>query len=161
MVWRRLLIVCAVVGAFAAVVAFILLRPRPAPVALAAARPPEVLSDCGDCHMVFLPQLLPQRSWVALLAHLDNHFGDIATLPEGKRAAIAAYLAEHAADGPATTGGQHYLRGVRPDETPLRITDLPWWQEAHGWVNFSGIAGTKVRTASNCQGCHESEASGK
>jgi hypothetical protein len=116
---------------------------------------PSALEECAACHVLYPPQYLPQRSWAALLARLDDHFGEIATVSADKLASISAYLPTNAADAPSTKGGQRFLRGVRPDETPLRITDLPWWQELHVWVNFDGIAATKVKSASNCAGCHE------
>ena len=128
-----------------------------APSSLQAAQavPAAALQECGGCHNLYPPQYLPQRSWAALLARLDDHFGEIATLPADELAAISTYLAANASDGPQTKGGSRFLRDVRPDETPLRITDLPWWQDVHGWVNFNGIEATKVRSASNCAGCHE------
>jgi len=115
---------------------------------------PAALKECGACHMVYPPQFMPRRSWLALLGKLDDHFGEIATLPEAKSAEIAAFLEANAADGPETTGGRRFLRGVPADATPLRITEMPWWIGAHEEVNLAGIRSTSVKTASNCQGCH-------
>ena len=115
---------------------------------------PAELKECGACHMVYPPQFLPQRSWSALLGKLADHFGETATLPEAKTAEIAAYLAANAADGPATSGGRRFLRGVPADVAPLRITEMPWWIGAHEEVNFAGVEVTPIKSASNCLGCH-------
>ena len=32
--------------------------------------------DCGDCHKIYPPYLLPKRSWRRIMRTLDNHFGE-------------------------------------------------------------------------------------
>lgn len=118
------------------------------------------LKECGACHMAFPPQFLPQRSWQELLAHLDNHFGDNATLDPAVQADILAYLTDNAADAPATKNGKRFLRGIKPDATPLRITQLAWWRGAHEEVDVSNLKATKVKTAANCVGCHKTATKG-
>ena len=112
------------------------------------------LKECGACHMVYPPQLLPQRSWEALMSHLDTHFGDVATLDENTRTDILGYLAAHAADAPGASANGRIMRGVPADVAPERITELPWWKGRHGEVNMSNLNATKVKLASNCIGCH-------
>ena len=41
-----------------------------------------VAKECGACHMVFPPQLLPARSWQKLMADLSSHFGEDASLAD-------------------------------------------------------------------------------
>ena len=70
------------------------------------------LKECGACHMAFPPQLLPARSWKAIMLGLSDHFGENAELAEPTRAEITAYLVAHAADAPGTANGWLFLRGV-------------------------------------------------
>src|SRR4051812_22331997 len=70
--------------------------------------------ECGACHMAFQPELLPARSWTALMAGLDNHFGENASLDAATSQAILAYLQAHAADVGGGYGHHHNhaLRGL-------------------------------------------------
>jgi len=115
---------------------------------------PAAMQECGACHMVYPPQFLPRRSWTALLGKLDQHFGEIATVTDAKKAEIAAYLAANAADAPGTQAGTWFMYGIANDATPLRITETPWWTNRHQAVNFSGLRATRIKTVSNCLGCH-------
>ncbi len=115
--------------------------------------------ECGACHMVFPPQLLPARSWVALMDGLANHFGESATLDDATTKEVVDYLASHAADAP--DGDKRYLRGLRTTEAPLRITDTPYWIRKHtGEVSPTAFESPKVRSKSNCVACHRGAAQG-
>jgi len=116
--------------------------------------------ECGACHMVYPPQLLPQRSWVALLDKLDNHFGEIASLNQQTHDDIQSYLVSNAADAQGAPADSRLLRGLKDGDAPLRITELPWWIRRHGEVNFTNIKATKVKSPSNCVGCHAGAANG-
>jgi len=108
-------------------------------------------SQCSDCHLAFPAPLLPARSWKAIMTTLDNHFGEDASLDEADRAAIEDYLTANAAD----TGGNTawMMRGVKPDETILRITEMPWWVRQHNH-EVSQRSWTRAGTKSNCAACH-------
>ena len=94
-----------------------------------------VAKECGACHMVFPPQLLPARSWQKLMADLSSHFGEDATLADPARQTITSYLVAHAADGPQTRDGKRFLRGLSAADTPQRISATPFWQRAHDEVS--------------------------
>jgi hypothetical protein len=95
-------------------------RVSAAPAAASGGTQAVLAKECGACHMVFGPEFLPARSWVALMDGLTNHFGETATLDSATRQEIAGYLVTHAADAP--DGNGHYIRGLRMSQTPLRIT---------------------------------------
>ena len=98
-----------------------------------------VRQECGACHMVFPPQLLPARSWQKLMADLSSHFGEDATLADPAREAITAYLVANAADGPGARGGQRFLRGLSAADTPLQISTTPFWQRAHDEITAADL----------------------
>ncbi|MCB1377961.1 MAG: diheme cytochrome c [Alphaproteobacteria bacterium] len=109
------------------------------------------MKECSACHMAFQPQLLPARSWETLMGKLDDHFGENAQLDDAVAADITAYLVANAADA----GGRksNILQGIKSSETPLRITETPWWIRKHrGEVSDASFkrAGSKA----NCIACH-------
>jgi hypothetical protein len=116
---------------------------------------PEALNQCGDCHMVFPADMLPKRSWVAILGGLDNHFGENAGLPAKDRQTILDYLSAHSADAPtATPKERHYLGGLLDGVTPLRITQSPWWSQMHADYSFEATKHPGLKSPANCQACH-------
>jgi mono/diheme cytochrome c family protein len=109
--------------------------------------------ECSACHMVYPPGLLPQRSWQALMGDLANHFGGDASLDEATRADIEAFLVAQAADA----GGRRprFLASLKPDEVPLRISDLQWFKSEHGpRARAYAKAHQEIKTIANCAGCH-------
>ncbi len=111
--------------------------------------------QCSACHIAYPPQMLPARSWQALMSTLSHHFGEDASLSDQDRATITAYLTTHAADGPASgREGERFLRGLSPAATPLRITDTPWWRRRHSEISPRRFTDAKVKTAANCAACH-------
>ena len=116
---------------------------------------PMTIKECGACHMVFPPQLLPARSWTALMGNLANHFDEIATLDASTLAAITGYLTANAADAPVNAGKfDRLLRGVLDTGMPLRITEMPWFKRRHGEVSTAAFARPNVKSAANCVACH-------
>jgi len=119
-----------------------------------------VVKECSACHIVFPPQMLPARSWKALLGKLGSHFGEDATVADPDRHAIVDYLTAHAADGSATNGGGKYLRGIAANTTPLRITATPYWLRRHDEVSPARFKSPQVKSAANCAACHKGAAQG-
>jgi hypothetical protein len=128
---------------------------------LPALSDPATLKECGACHMAFQPQLLPMRSWQAIMGHLDSHFGEDASLPETTRGAIERYLVAHAGDAPGAAGRRRYLSGIAANAVPLRITETPFWRGAHEEIPVASFASSGVKTRSNCTACHQAAATGQ
>ncbi|SOD92426.1 diheme cytochrome c [Caenispirillum bisanense] len=110
-------------------------------------------AECGDCHMAFQPAFLPARSWDRLMDGLSDHFGDDASLPAEKVAAIRAYLTANAGDVRPEGAARGYMRRVAPDGVPLRITENPAFLREH---DFRPAVWQRpdVVTKSNCLACH-------
>jgi hypothetical protein len=110
-------------------------------------------TECGACHMAYPPQLLPERSWRKLMLGLANHFDEDASLDAATAGAVAGFLGSHAAD--SVNGDPEFLRGLKPTDTPLRITDTPIWRAIHRRLLTPGVGtGPGIRTAANCTTCH-------
>jgi hypothetical protein len=119
--------------------------------------------ECGSCHFSYLPGMLPERSWHALMARASEHFGESLGLAPEVARHIEDYLAANAADRSPYDGARIMLSQLPDDRTPTRITPLPHMRHRHVVVNklmSSPVYGTKVKTLTNCDACHEKAATG-
>lgn len=112
------------------------------------------LKECGSCHLAYPPQMLPARSWGRIMDTLADHFGEDAGLEEAALMDIAAYLRANAADSPGAIGGKRFMRQLNPAQTPLRITETPWWRHAHDEMPPARFDSEKVKSPANCAACH-------
>ena len=119
------------------------------------------LKECGACHMVYPPQMLPARSWQTLMTNLSNHFGEDATLSPDVQKDITTYLVSRAADSESSTEGRMFIRALAKTDAPLRITETPFWMRAHREVSKSSYARPEVKSPANCQGCHRTADKGE
>lgn len=119
------------------------------------------VKECSECHLAFPPQMLPGRSWDKLMGDLANHFGENASLDQATRDDIAAYLAAHAADAPATKGGVRFIKGLTADAVPLRITETPYWKREHDEIADSRFQDPKIKSKANCIACHRTADKGE
>jgi hypothetical protein len=120
---------------------------------------PMVTKECAACHMAFPAGLLPARSWKAMMANLSDHFGDNAALDAEITRKIEDYLVANAA-GTGRDRGRP-LRGLGPNDTPQRISELPWFIREHGKdIGQKARQNPKVKTVANCVACHADAAKG-
>lgn len=115
---------------------------------------PATAKECSACHMAYQPQLLPERSWKALMGDLSNHFGEDASLAPDVQADIEAFLVANAADAPANRRIRGLLKGLKDSDVPLRVTEMPWWKRSHGEVNPQQFTKPDIKSAANCAACH-------
>jgi Dihaem cytochrome c len=114
---------------------------------------PVVAKECSACHMAFQPQMLSARSWEALMGDLANHFGENASLDQATADTIKAYLVANAAD--ANGAKSRWTKGVDASQTPLRITETPFWIGRHqGEVSPKSFQRADVGSKANCKACH-------
>jgi len=104
---------------------------------------PAYRTECASCHIAYPPQLLPARSWRALMSGLDKHFGTDASLDPQSAAAITRFLETNA--GRDRTGSSIPV---------LRITATRWFAHEHDDVPARTWKLPQVKTASNCAACH-------
>lgn len=101
--------------------------------------------ECGSCHVAYPPKLLSAPSWRAVMAGLDIHFGDDASLEPAVAREIAAWLEANAG-----------RRDTRADGKPLlRISATPWFRKEHRREIDAGVVRhPEVKTFANCGACH-------
>lgn len=109
--------------------------------------------ECGSCHNAFSPTLLPAKSWETVMAGLDDHFGDDASLPEETSKEIMEYLAASSAELAFSEPSKKIL-GSLEGATPLRITDSSYWREKHSGIKNEVYSRKSVASKTNCVACH-------
>jgi len=93
--------------------------------------------ECGDCHMVYGPEALPQGAWRKIMGNLPNHFGEDASLDAPTLKHIENYL----------------LSGAPSGDGPIRITEQSWFASEHrGEVSRSSVQ--RAKSMANCSACH-------
>jgi len=143
---RRIVLATLLVGASASVVS--------ADGGIAAATNGAYLKECGACHLAYQPEFLPKRSWVKIMGTLDKHFGDSATLDEATGAEILSYLVKNNADTSSTRLAGKVLANLASSETPIRISDTPYFKRKHREVQPAVFKRKSIGSPANCSACH-------
>jgi cytochrome c553 len=113
------------------------------------------VDECGSCHTAYAPGLLPARSWSKMMAELENHFGEDASLAAKESQAILAELTRLAADGgQANMLMRRISAGIPRQEAPQRISTTPFFKYMHDEVPGYIWKRKKIGSAANCVACH-------
>jgi cytochrome b len=120
---------------------------------------PTYAKECGACHYDFHPSLLPAAQWVAMMASLDDHFGEDASLGDTTRGEIAAWLAANASETWDTEAANAFRR-VSPEQ-PMRVTETRFWKRRHRGIPDATFASKAIRGKLNCIACHRDARSGR
>jgi len=110
--------------------------------------------SCGECHLAFHPSLLPARSWLRLFDEQGDHFGEDLYLDASTVAALRKYALTNSAEQVSREVSWRTLRGVGPDERPLRITETPYWSRVHWDIDAAEWKRPEVNGKFNCAACH-------
>ncbi|MDX8406162.1 MAG: diheme cytochrome c [Mariprofundus sp.] len=112
-------------------------------------------NECSACHFAYPAGFLPERSWVKIMATLEDHFDENAELDQPTRVEIENYLRGHAADQIPNRFGNRILRSIGSANTPLRITEVSYFEHKHREVPKRMVQeNPKVGSFSNCIACH-------
>ena len=111
-------------------------------------------AECASCHMAYPPGLLPERSWRKLMAELDKHFGQDASVDAATTKAILGYLAQNSAARGRSRRSARFLGTVPAAATPLRITENAFFVREHREVSPDTWKLPKVGGQANCNACH-------
>lgn len=114
---------------------------------------PTYKEECGACHFVYQPELLPSESWMKILDKLDDHFGESIELDEISRKAISDYLKSNGAEYSSAKRAAKIMRSLG-GQVPGRITDIPYIKQKHRGISASVFKRPPVGSLSNCIICH-------
>jgi hypothetical protein len=120
--------------------------------------------ECGACHLAYQAGLLPERSWRKLLdaKALEDHFGENAELDEETRKHILDVLVANSADKSWYKRSRKIMSSLDKDQTPLRITQVPYIKEKHEEVMEEVVkTSKKVKSLSFCDKCHQQAEQGR
>lgn len=115
---------------------------------LPADTPPAFKAECAGCHVAFPPQLLSAPDWQRVMATLDKHYGDNASLDDKTRASIEEFLVRNARKP------KKDVPVAAPADVPPRLTTSTWFKRKHHEVARSDWTHAKVKTPANCAACH-------
>ena len=114
---------------------------------------PLFANECGSCHMIYPPQTLPKKSWQKMMANLDNHFGDDASLEDEDNQKILSYLLKNSSENSKKEYSVYLLKSMKKDDT-ISITEIPYWKYKHKNIKKEVFKNPKIKSKSNCKACH-------
>lgn len=112
---------------------------------LPANAPPAFKAECGSCHLAFPPALLTGGDWKRVMAKLDQHYGDNASLDDKTRQQIEDFLVRH--------GGSAGRLGAAAGNPP-RLTATARFQRKHDEITPATWKEKRVGSPANCAACH-------
>ena len=101
-------------------------------------------TECSACHLASPPQLLPARSWRAIVQGLDKHFGTDASLDPATAREVKGFREQHAGRDP----------GGPETAAPMRITETGWFRREHRKIPAATWAHPDVGSRANCPARH-------
>lgn len=112
-------------------------------------------NECSSCHMAYPPGLLPAGSWKKIMTGLDSHFNDNAEVDKEDYKTIENFLVSNSADKSNYRRSRKIMRSLDKNETPIRISELPYIKKEHDEIPDKMIRyNKKVNSLSNCIACH-------
>ena len=117
-------------------------------------------TECSGCHMLYHPGLLPERSWNKMMAGLDKHFGENASLDDASRDEIARFLALNSADKQDNRRSNRINQSIPAGATPLRISQTRYFTSKHDEIAASTFKRKSIGSAANCVACHQAAEKG-
>ena len=115
--------------------------------------------ECGACHFVYQPELLPSASWKRLVAAMNDHFGESIALGEDSKRAILDYLIANSAEKSSAKRAVRIMQSLG-NGVPSRITDIPYIRKKHRKIKVSVFDRGSIGSLSNCSACHTSAEQG-
>lgn len=114
---------------------------------------PVFVNECGSCHTLYPPTLLPKESWGKLMGELANHFGDDASLDPTDHQTILAYLVEHSAESSTQEMSVKMMQSLE-NRDMIAITQTPFWKKRHKHISDEVFKSSHVKSRANCKACH-------
>jgi len=152
MSWRHLFVLISILGA---VGLWVVRAPAALPAQFPMPSGKVYVNECGACHTAYAPGLLPTRSWHKMMAELENHFGEDASLGEPEYHAVLKELETLAADGSYADKRMRRISAALPKSSaPQRITETDYFRELHISIPNEVWKRKKIQAPSNCGACH-------
>lgn len=115
--------------------------------------------ECASCHFLYLPGLLPAKSWEKIVKESDKHFGENLSLDARSSAEILKFLIANSAEKTNTSWARKIVKSAG-STVPGRILDVPFIQREHRKIQSEVFKRPSIGSASNCVACHPNAAKG-
>ena len=112
------------------------------------------VAECGSCHTLYPPYLLPRESWSKMMDGLDEHFGEDASLDETTRVSIKEYLMKNSAESSTKESAFYILESIKGDKDIIAITQTPYWKHRHQNIDRNIFSSNEIKSKANCKACH-------
>lgn len=114
---------------------------------------PAFVNECGSCHTLYPPSLLPKQSWIKLMGDLSNHFGDDASLDPADHRSILTYLLDHSAESSKQEMSVKMMQTVQNRDI-IAMTQTPFWKQTHRDIPTDVFQRSSIKSRANCKACH-------
>jgi cytochrome b len=111
------------------------------------------VNECASCHTLYPPHTLPAKSWSILMADLQNHFGDDASIDEIDNRNILDFLLKNSAENSTQEVSVKILNSIKNKDI-IAITQTDFWKTKHGEIPKKVFAHESVKSRANCKACH-------
>ncbi len=112
--------------------------------------------DCGECHKVYPPFMLPRDSWKRLMDGLDEHFNERITelnISKSSRESIRAYLYANSAEHSSREIACKMLKSIG-SHSPISTSKVMYWRETHADITPEVYKRDSIKSRANCAACH-------
>lgn len=110
------------------------------------------VSECASCHIIYPPEMLNKKSWINMMANLENHFGDDASLDEEDTNNILKFLLKNSSE--TSTKEYSFMINKQNNGTILSSTKTDYWKDKHKEIDDKIFKKDSVKSKANCKACH-------
>lgn len=90
-----------------------------------------------------------------MIANLQDHFGDDASIDESSIKEIEEFLVKNAAEKSLEEASIKFIRSIGAGNPPIRITDITYWKDKHRLIPASVYGHGVVKSKINSVACHK------
>lgn len=121
-------------------------------------------SECGSCHQLYPPFMLPDTSWERIRGGLSNHFGERISPVETKgenrislndQTVIFNYLKKYSADKSTREISVKVMKSLNGARGRKSITKIQYWKDVHADIPIEVFKSKKIKRKANCFACHK------
>ncbi|PLY09672.1 MAG: hypothetical protein C0625_00270 [Arcobacter sp.] len=111
------------------------------------------VTECGSCHTLYTPNLLPKKSWRLIMSDLENHFGDDASLEKEDNISILNFLLKNSAEESTKEVSFKILDSIKNKDI-IAISDTVFWKHTHKDIPKTLFSHEQIKSKANCKACH-------
>ena len=115
--------------------------------------------NCGTCHFVYQPGLLPANAWNTLLEKPDGHAGGALSFYNKTMSEIKNYLMQNSAENSGWEKSGKIISSTI-NANPVRISEISYIKKKHREVSDRIFQRSSIGSRGNCIACHKSAESG-